>query len=137
MYFIDTSYWIALALERDAYHDSALAWETVVAVQPDLLVTTEAVLWETLNSLSSIVQRSLAAELYRRVHDDPAITVVEFKLELCDQAVRLYADRSDKTWSIVDCLSFVVMQDRGIRQALTSDHHFEQAGFEVLLRRQT
>jgi predicted nucleic acid-binding protein len=132
--FIDTSYWIALAVARDAYHTVALAWENKTTAQPVSLFTTEAVLWETLNSLSSQSLKSRGAELYRRVHDDPAITVVGFEPELCDQAVQSYANHTDKDWGVIDCLSFVVMRLHGIVQALTADHHFEQAGFAALLR---
>jgi uncharacterized protein len=46
----------------------------------------------------------------------------------------LYRDRPDKAWSLTDCISFVVMADKGIRDALTADHHFEQAGFVALLK---
>jgi predicted nucleic acid-binding protein len=46
----------------------------------------------------------------------------------------LYDARPDKEWSLTDCISFVVMRDRGIEQALTGDEHFEQAGFAALLR---
>jgi hypothetical protein len=45
----------------------------------------------------------------------------------------LFAGRSDKNWSLTDCISFVVMQDEGLTEALTGDSHFEQAGFKALL----
>jgi len=48
--------------------------------------------------------------------------------------LELYARRPDKSWSLTDCISFVVMTDRGLTEALTGDHHFEQAGFRALLR---
>ena len=51
-----------------------------------------------------------------------------------DRALELYERRADKDWSLTDCLSFLVMEDRGIRDALTADHHFEQAGFRALMR---
>lgn len=53
---------------------------------------------------------------------------------MCERAVRLYRDRADKTAGVVDCLSFVVMRRHGAGGALMTDHHFEQAGFEALLR---
>ena len=53
---------------------------------------------------------------------------------LWERGVALHAARQDKEWSLTDCLSFVVTQERGIREALTGDHHFEQAGFGVLLK---
>ena len=50
------------------------------------------------------------------------------------EAVDLLARRLDKTYSLCDAVSFVLMERRGIREALTTDHHFEQAGFLRLLR---
>ena len=54
--------------------------------------------------------------------------------ELFASGSDLYAQRLDKDWSLTDCISFVVMRERGIAEALTADHHFEQAGFTILLR---
>ena len=51
-----------------------------------------------------------------------------------DAGLALYANRTDKDWSLTDCISFVVMNERGITDALTGDHHFEQAGFAALLK---
>ena len=51
-----------------------------------------------------------------------------------DEGVRLYVARPDKDWSLTDCISFVVMRERGITEALTGDRHFEQAGFVALLK---
>ena len=59
------------------------------------------------------------------------VTVTEL---LFDRAVQLYTARSDKEWGLTDCVSFVVMQDRGITEALAADQHFVQAGFRALLR---
>jgi predicted nucleic acid-binding protein len=54
---------------------------------------------------------------------------------ICSGAARtFFSVRPDKEWSLTDCISFVVMNERGITDALTSDHHFEQAGFQILLK---
>jgi len=45
----------------------------------------------------------------------------------------LYKKYADKEWSLVDCISFIVMRERGIKQALTFDRHFEQAGFDAIM----
>ena len=50
------------------------------------------------------------------------------------RGLRLYEERPDKEWSLTDCLSFVVMKDENLREALTGDQHFEQAGFIALLK---
>jgi len=64
----------------------------------------------------------------------PYVEVIHINPTLDDQAWQLLKSRQDKDWSLVDCASFVVMQQRGITEALTTDHHFEQAGFVRLLR---
>ncbi len=95
------------------------------------IVTTEAVLWEWINALSDASTRAIAAEGYRRVHADRRIEVVALQPELCDAAIGLYTSRADKNWSLTDCLSFVIMERRALTEALTADHHFEQAGFRA------
>lgn len=97
------------------------------------IVTTEAVLWEWLNALSGTAVRAVAAEGYARVRGDGLVEVVAFEPDLREAAVGLYRSRIDKSWSLTDCLSFVVMSERRLVEALTTDCHFEQAGFRVLL----
>ena len=65
--------------------------------------------------------------------DNPDIEVVWVDKSLHREAVNLLIKRSDKTYSLCDAVSFVLMQQRGIREALTTDHHFEQEGFRRLL----
>jgi predicted nucleic acid-binding protein len=65
---------------------------------------------------------------------DPAITVIQASPEVFDLGLDLYARRLDKEWSLTDCISFAVMKEHGLTQALTGDHHFEQAGFTILLK---
>lgn len=67
------------------------------------------------------------------VETDPAFQVVRATSELIQRGRRLYRERADKEWPLTDCISFVVMQEQGLLEALTADHHFEQAGFKALL----
>lgn len=97
------------------------------------IVTTEAVLWEWLNALADTTTRATAAEGYRRVHADRRIDVVAFDSELNIAAIDLYRSRNDKAWSLTDCLSFVVMARHRLTEALTTDHHFEQAELKSLM----
>jgi len=77
--------------------------------------------------------RSAAVATIEDLRSDPDIEVVSISPELFDRAVELYSSRMDKEWGITDCISFIVMQDMGIIDALTTDDHFRQAGFEALL----
>jgi uncharacterized protein len=133
VYFADESFWIALSSRRDQYHSQALAWHAAVARTGSRIVTTEAVLWEWLNALSDTSSRRVVAEGYQRVHRDSSIEVVSFEPELIGSAFDLYRGRSDKDWSLTDCLSFVVMQRRQLTNALTTDRHFEQAGLAAAM----
>jgi predicted nucleic acid-binding protein len=127
--FIDTSFIIALVNERDQYHHQALS----IADQYDsqLLVVTDAVLLEVSNALS----RSYKNEAIQIIEDLMAsenVEVVHLNSELFGRAFDLYKTRPDKAWGLVDCISFIVMQDRGMTIAFTFDQHFAQAGFQIL-----
>jgi len=130
-WFLDTGYLVALVSERDELHDRALR---LSAGLRRALVTTEAVLLEVGNSLSRPPLRALAISLLARLRANPNVEIVPLSPELFARAVELYAARPDKEWGLIDCVSFVVMQDKGIHEALAADHHFEQAGFRALLR---
>jgi uncharacterized protein len=84
-----------------------------------------------LNALSDASTRRIAAESYLRVRADARIEVGALQSELMGSAVQLYRDRPDKNWSLTDCLSFLVMERRGLAEALTTDRDFEQAGFRA------
>jgi predicted nucleic acid-binding protein len=132
MILIDTGYCLALLRPRDVLYARAQAW--AVAVREPLAVT-EYVLWEAVNSLSAPSSRAKVSVLLARIRSDPHVEVIPASSELFEAGLQLHVQRPDKEWSLTDCISFVVMQRRGIARALAYDHHFEQAGFEALLRR--
>ena len=128
--FLDTSYILALVNTADEYHQRAS--EAALETQSPF-VTTEAVLTEVGNSLAKLRWRSLGVATLEDLRSDPEIEVLSVSTELFDRAVTLYAARMDKEWGVTDCISFVVMQERGLTAALTTDTHFQQAGFRALL----
>ncbi len=131
--FADTAFWVALSSRRDEHHRRAVLWSRHVSRKGATIHTTEAVLWEWLNSMSHSDTRGLVAVGYRRCHLDPMVDVVALTDPLRDAAIGLYERRSDKGWSLTDCLSFVVMGQREIGDALSTDRHFQQAGFRPVL----
>lgn len=131
-YFADTSFWIGLSSKRDQHHHRAIAWHQFVIRTASNIVTTEAVLLEWLNALSDVSTRRIAAESYLRVRGDARIEVVPLQAELAS-AIQLYRGRPDKSWSLTDCLSFLIMERRGLAEALTTDHDFEQAGLKAVM----
>jgi predicted nucleic acid-binding protein len=98
------------------------------------IVTTQAVLLEIGNSLSKLRHRVAAIRLLEALAKDPRVEIVSLTDSLYSQAVQLFRERPDKEWSLTDCISFCVMSERGINQALTADHHFIQAGYRILLQ---
>lgn len=133
---VDTSFWVALARRKDQYHPIAKAWQEWLGHKKLLLVTTEMVLWELLNSLSEPHLRGTAAAIRRHCLADPHVQVITTNLMPIEQAVELYELHQDKTWSLTDCFSFAVMQAMKLSAALTSDRHFIQAGYDSLLLQQ-
>jgi len=97
-------------------------------------VTTRAVLLEIGNALSKQRYRQAAVKLLVALEADPNVEIVPLSDRLYIHALQLYRERPDKEWGMVDCISFIVMEDREILEALTTDNHFQQAGFRVLLR---
>jgi predicted nucleic acid-binding protein len=131
--FLDASFAIALSASSDQHHKRALELAGLIEAQKDRLVTTHGVLLEIGDALSRQRHRRAAIELLDAIHVDPTIEVVPLIQALYDRAFALYRGREDKEWGMTDCVSFVVMEERGIREALTADEHFRQAGFEALL----
>jgi predicted nucleic acid-binding protein len=128
--FIDTGYILALLNTADAHHDRAVVASR--QVKPPFL-TTEAVLTEIGNALSRVRWRALGYATIQDLHADPNIEVVPVDAALFERALAFYGARMDKEWGLTDCVSFVVMQERNLTQALTTDRHFSQAGFADLL----
>ena len=133
IWFADTSFWIAVSLKSDQYHGRASAWSNYLVQRNAFILTTEAVLWEWMNALANSATRRATAEGYRRCHQDMQIEVVPFDVDRIAAAAGFYEARSDKDWSLTDCLSFLVMEQRRVSRALTTDHHFRQAGFDPAL----
>lgn len=132
--FLDTAYAIALANAKDQFHDKAILLAKQLRTHKTKLVTTRAVLLEIGNALSGQRFRESAVKLLDALEADPTVGIVSLTDALYLQALNLYRSRPDKEWGLVDCLSFVVMRERKLTSALTTDMHFQQVGFQVLLR---
>jgi len=132
--FLDTSFAIALSSETDQNHVLAVKLASQIEADKTRLVTTQAILLEIGNSLSKQKYRAAAIQLLDSLETDPSVEVVLLINSLYRSAFNLFKQREEKEWGLVDCISFIVMQDRGITDALTTDAHFQQAGFRALLR---
>jgi predicted nucleic acid-binding protein len=131
--FADTSFYLAIVNPSDVEHETARAWSQSYRGR---VVTTEYVLVETGNSLTRGRDREVFTALWNQVHEDPDTTIAPASPELLNEGFSLFAARLDKTWSLTDCISFTVMRQLGLTDALTADRHFEQAGFVIPLKAQ-
>jgi predicted nucleic acid-binding protein len=127
----DTSFYVAALNPEDSLHQVACArgQETGLTV-----IVTEFVLVELGNFLAEGQQRQQLGTLVQYLRNNPHTTVVPVSTALFDSGLDLFTHRPDKSWSLTDCISFRVMEDYGLTEALTADHHFEQAGFKTLLK---
>jgi predicted nucleic acid-binding protein len=132
--FADTVYWVSLVNPRDAFHHDTIA--TAKQLGDHRIVTSEMVLVEVLNFLSAhgTALRQAAVDLVYAIAGAQGVELVPQDSQLFREALTLYRDRPDKQWSLTDCASFLIMEQRGLTEALTLDQHFEQYGFRALLR---
>lgn len=135
--FWDTSAFVALGNRDDSLHRSAVTISRDLARQQAHILTTDAVLIEVANSFSRVALRSLARHIIDALHESTQIGsayLVHVDEALWQRGWDLFTKRSDKEWGLTDCISIVVMQERGVVRAFTSDHHFEQAGLIRLMQ---
>ncbi len=132
--FADTVYWIALTNSFDQYHAKAV--EVSSALGNCRLFTTEAVLTEFLNALADKgpLVRAAAVEMVEAIMSNSQVTVIPQTLRTFSRSLAYYKARPDKGYSLTDCGSMLLMRERRLSEALTTDRHFEQEGFVALLR---
>ncbi|HQH72404.1 MAG TPA: PIN domain-containing protein, partial [bacterium] len=119
---------------KDHFHHRAVQLAEQMQKKRIRLVTTRAIIVELGNALSKIRYRKESIRLIRALESDPMIEIIPLSEPIFTKAFQLYASRPDKEWGITDCISFVVMQEREILEALTTDDHFLQAGFQISLK---
>jgi len=132
--FADTSYWLALLISKDSLHRKARALSE--SLRNARVITSEMVLAELLNDCSQrgAALRRAAGFMIRDLRRKVEVFIVPQSSIQFQEALSLYEQREDKHWSLTDCASFQIMRRDRMTQALTYDHHFEQAGFQALLR---
>ena len=141
--FVDTSGWANLIDISQPYHDLAVQIYHDLAVQiyydrrsqKHKIITTNYIICELVALLSSPLRipRNKAIAFIQSLKKSPYIQIIHIDEKIDLQAWELLTQREDKNWSLVDCSSFVIMKQYGISEALTNDHHFEQAGLIKLL----
>ena len=129
--FADTFFFLTLLERTDAMHTRAIL---EARVPNRHFLTTEAVLMELGDALHQPEQRHEFTAIHDMVHKTPGWEVVPASPLLFKAGLDIFRRHRDKSWQMTDCISFAVMRKRHLREALTGDGHFEQAGFKALLR---
>jgi predicted nucleic acid-binding protein len=129
--FADSHFFFAILNPHDAAHAKAMDF---ARRNRDPLVTTAWVLTELADGLAGTARRQAFRSVLADLESSKGDLVVPANSETFEKGVELYLARPDKRWSLTDCISFVVMSEEQITQALTGDRHFEQAGFTALLK---
>jgi hypothetical protein len=132
--FIDTMALLALVNRDDAYHQPCRQALAELGRLGTPLVTSGWVLAEFLNAACRTPVRAAALRGVERLRRSASTTIVPVSAADWERTLAFYAARPDKEWSFIDCSSMVICADRGLRQVLTADRHFAQAGYELLLR---
>lgn len=127
--FADAWFYLAILDVGDQHHDRALEW---LRNFEGRIVTTRWVLIEVANGLSAPRFRARVSTLLTNLERNRKVTIISGSDPLYHAGRALFDSRPDKAWSLTDCISFVVMEREGLREALTGDRHFEQAGFVAL-----
>lgn len=131
--FLDTNGWLSLLNSGDVGHQVADSiWRDMIRRGARLIVT-DWVVAETGNGSARSRTRHRFVDAVQATLKHPRVELVIVDEALLQRALQHFARHADKSWGLVDCASFIVMRDRGISEAFTSDQHFEQAGFVRLL----
>jgi predicted nucleic acid-binding protein len=129
--FADAFYFVARLNRHDQHHERVLKFSRDFRAR---LLTSDWVLMEVADALAESECRGRVRDFILHLRGTAACEIVPASRELLDRALELYHQHADKKWTLTDCVSFVIMRERKLTDALTGDKHFEQAGFAALLR---
>jgi predicted nucleic acid-binding protein len=129
--FADAFYFVARLNRRDQHHERVLQFSRDFRAR---LLTSDWILMEVADALAESECRGRVREFILHLRRTAACEIVSASRELLDRALDLYHQHADKEWTLTDCVSFVIMRERNVTDALTGDKHFEQAGFIALLK---
>lgn len=130
---LDTSFVVALENRRDPHHERAKELDRELLDDGCLSVLHWGILLEIGDGYARVGRRAKGVALLDRLLNEERYQVFRISESLLEQALDLYFARADKDWGLTDCVSFALMEEKGISEALTADVHFRQAGFTALL----
>jgi predicted nucleic acid-binding protein len=133
--FVDTSALIVIGNKRDAFHSQAIEVNGRLVRSNSIFVTSNAVLLEFGNAFSTTNLKPFSIRLIDAVMQSKKWKSIIIDENIMSRGFELYKQMADKDWGFVDCTSIVLAKFLGIKDVFSTDHHFEQAGFTILLKR--
>jgi predicted nucleic acid-binding protein len=130
---LDTSFIVALENRQDSHHERAKELDRELLREDGLSVLHWGVLLEIGDGYARVGRRAKGIALLDRLLNEARYQIFPLSESLLEQGRELYFTRADKDWGLTDCVSFALMKNEGISDALTADIHFRQAGFTALL----
>jgi predicted nucleic acid-binding protein len=130
---LDTSFILALENRDDVHHERAKSLDRELSQQGCTYVLHWGILLEIADGYARIGRRHKALQLLERFETEVGYAVEPITEAVLQRSIALYSSHRDKEWGLTDCVSFVLMRDQGITEALSADAHFGQAGFTALL----
>ena len=131
--FVDTSALIALGNKKDSFHQQAIQIKDRLQKQNKKFITTNGILLEFGNAFSRIELKPVAISVINAIKMSQKWECILIDELLFNRAFTLYQKMNDKEWGLVDCSSIVVARERKIIEVFSTDRHFKQAGFNILL----
>lgn len=130
--FVDSAGWMACADAADPAHRAACAARDRWLEREGLLLTTDYVIDETLSLIRFRLDLAASEQWWQSVADSPRVRQESIHRERAERARAIFFRYRDKDFSFTDCTSFALMRELRLRQALTTEAHFKQAGFQML-----
>jgi hypothetical protein len=130
--FVDTAGWMACADAADPEHGRARAARDRALRGGRVLITTDYVVDETLTLIRMRLGLEAAETWWAQVEGSSRVRHEAIDALRAERARATFFRHRDKDYSFTDCSSFVVMRELRLREALTTDRHFRQAGFLTL-----
>lgn len=134
--FVDTAALIALGNKQDSFHPAAWQKQQALVKNQTQFISSDFVIAEFCNAFSRVKLRATAVQMVNSIYQSKAWTVISINEDLMAKSLALFTQMQDKEWGLVDCSSMIIARDNQINCIFTADKHFEQAGFEILLKQQ-
>ena len=131
--FLDTSFIISLDNRDDPHHERAKQLDRELTAAGSTCLLHWGILLEIADGFAKLGRRTRGMQMVEQLVTEHGYALVAITAELLRDGLALYCSRPDKEWGLTDWISFVLMQQKKVQEALTADHHFQQAGFKALL----